>query len=817
MPGTFQPTTLFNAEAQAFTQTVTTMTAARYLHTATLLTTSQILIAGGGDQNGNPLSTAETFNPATGVFTATKHSMNYARIGHQATLLLDGTVLITGGVDQYGAPIQAAEIYNPLTQEFTVTQNSAKTQTYLNVGRVNSQATRLGNGMVLISGGQDGAGNAFNTAELYNPANGTFQFTQSSGNVQTYMTAARFNHSASLLADGTVLIAGGQDNSRDTLANMEVYDPVTGTFSAAAAGLQVPHHNHTATVLPIAGVLIAGGTNTTANGSTAEANSEVYTPYTILAGLHPKFMVVNIQYAPPGSGSALTYNNQTTQGSSTGTENSFAHSESLTATVGVNLGIFSLKDSVANTWINTQDSSSTVSLNSMTTDSEAVPGPCNVTPGTQTCAPSGQTAQSLGVDHESDVIWVWLNPVTDYVITSPNSFVWNGFASDPNDPNSRNGGMDVIPLSVSQLDGTSAITQAEWNVLDRNWDPTSSGGAGPITQQDLQTILARDPFATNLSGVGRATALTNVPTGSQYPIFDPNIPTYDPVTQACGNRYDFTPGYDMTFPFSPLGTNNQAVTQDYKLTTTTAQSSSSSTTDTYKVAVGTSVMFKQNLGTNLGPLGDLLCATADTQAEMTAWGGSCKAINTYDPSSNKLPSTDPGSGSQNILSETLKFSGYVQWTNKWTSSKNNSVLQTEDLSIKNPLSTDSYTGPEQMQVWTDNLYGTFMFYPKPSDTNWVLTSSQTTVSSGSTVTLTAMITADPHVAAVPTGTLTFYDGCTILGTANVNATKGTVSITTTLPAPNGPQTTGQHTIQAIYGGDMNFFHNNSNPVVVTVQ
>jgi hypothetical protein len=283
-------------------------------------------------------------------------------------------------------------------------------------------------------------------------------------------------------------------------------------------------------------------------------------------------------------------------------------------------------------------------------------------------------------------------------------------------------------------------------------------------------------------------------------VFDPNIPTYDPATQQCGNRYNFTPGFDMTFPFSPLGLNNQAITQDYKLTATTAQSSSSSTTDTYKVAIGASSAFKQNIGTNFGPLGDLLCATADTGAEITAWGGACNAIKSSD------------AGKQNSLAESLKFNGFIQWTNKWTSSKNNSVLQTEDHSIKNPLSTDNYTGPEQMQVWTDNLYGTFMFYPKPSDTNWVLSSSQSTVSSGSPVTLTVLVTADPHVAAVPTGTVTFYDGCTILGTANVNATTGTVSITAALP-----QTTGPHTIQAIYGGDTNFFHNNSNQVVVSVQ
>ena len=802
MPGTFEPTTLFNAEAQVFTQTVTMMTTARTMHTATLLTTSQVLIAGGSDQNGNALSTAEIFNPSTGLFTATKQPMIYARIGHQATLLLDGTVLITGGIDQNGNPVTAAEIYNPITNVFTQTTGS------MLIGRVNCQATRLGSGMVLISGGRSLAGTAFNSAELYNPATGIFQFTKNSAQAQTYMTAARFNHTANLLADGTVLIAGGESAATNTIASIEIYDPIAGSFTVAASGLQVPHHNHTATVLPIAGVLIAGGANTTASGTIVEANAEVYTPYTILTGLHPKYMVVNVQYAPPGAGSTMTYSNQTTVGTSSGTENSFTHTESLTTSVGINLGIFKLTDSIDQTWTNTQDSSSSFSLTNVTADSEVVPGPCNVTPGTQTCAPNGASDQSVGVEHESDVIWIWLNPVSDYVITSPNNFVWGGYASDPSDPNSPDGGMDVIPLSISQLDGTSTISQAEWDVLDRSWDPISSGGAGPITQQDLLTILARDPFATNLSGVGRATAPTIAPTGGQYTIFDPNIPTYDPVTSQCGNRYNFTPGYDMTFPFSPLGSTNQAITQDYKLSTTTAQSSSSSTTDTYQVAISANLQFKQNIGTNFGPLGDLLCATADTNAEISAWGGACKAIDT---------SNSKTQGSQNSLTESLKFKGSVQWTNKWNSSKNNAVLQTEDLSIKNPLSTDNYTGPEQMQVWTDNLYGTFMFYPKPSDTNWVLSSSQSTVSSGSTVTLSAYVMADPHIPATPTGTVTFYDGCTILGTSIVNAATGNVSINVTLPAPTGPQTTGSHTIQAIYGGDTNFFHNNSNPVVVTVQ
>jgi hypothetical protein len=790
MPGSFRLTTQYSPAAQVFTNIATAMTSARNRHTATLLTTGKVLIAGGSDANGNALATAELFDPATGTFTATSGAMNYARIGHNATLLFDGTVLIAGGIGSNGQPLTSAEIYNPLTNHFTVTQTSNGSQTYMNIARVNDQATRLGSGQVLISGGQGAYGNGFNSAEIYDPATGTFRFTQGTGSVQTYMTAARYGHSASLLYDGTVLIAGGQDTSTDTLSTMESYNPVTGTFSSVGAGLLAPRHGHTATVLPTTGVLIAGGANTTTGGSYAQASSEMYSPYTLVGGLHPKFMVLNIQYAPPGSGSSMTYSNAATIGTSTGTENSFQYSASVATSVGVNFGIFTLTDTVTNTWTNTQDNTSSVSLSSQTTNSDVVPGP---------------TSSSLGVDHESDVIWIWLNPVANYTITSPNSFVWNGFGTDPDDPNSIDGSMDVIPLSVSQLDGTSPITQAEWDILDRNWDPVSEGGAGPVTTADFfSTILPRDPFAVNLTGVGRSTAPTTAPTGNLYPLFDPNVPTLDPVTNQCGNRYDFSPGFDMTFPYAQLGSTNQAFTQNYSLGTTVANGTSTTTTDTYKVAISSNFTFNQAFSVTGGqPFG----VSGDPNAESNILDniGATNNIGAA-PDPN-----DPRSSLQDSFSESLKISGSMQWTNKWNSSKNNSTLQTQALSIKNPLPSDHYTGPEQIQVWKDNLYGTFMFYPRPSDTEWLLTTSQTTASSGSSVTFTATVTADPLVPAVPTGTVTFYDGCTKLNSEPVDVASGTATLTTPLSS------TGTHNIVAIYSGDTNFYHNNSNSLVVAVQ
>ena len=75
------------------------LTSQRAGHTATLLSSGQVLITGGVDQGGNPLASAELYDPSTKTSAATG-SMSSAREHHTATLLLDGTVLITGGEQQ---------------------------------------------------------------------------------------------------------------------------------------------------------------------------------------------------------------------------------------------------------------------------------------------------------------------------------------------------------------------------------------------------------------------------------------------------------------------------------------------------------------------------------------------------------------------------------------------------------------------------------------------------------------------------------------------------------------------------------------------
>jgi hypothetical protein len=261
------------------------MTIPRYSHTATLLNTGKVLIAGGRGNDGQATASAELYDPSIGTFTPTD-DMTTARTDHTATLLPDGTVLITGGADNKSPDLATAELYDPSMGTFTPTGK-------MTTARADHTATLLADGRVLIGGAGD--------AELYDSVTGTFSMVAHTPNLVFGKTATLlidgtvlfaapgfgfpdsgyrydpsssafkniddnvgtlfWGHAATLLVNGKVLVSGGGDadvDVGDVLYQAELYDAASNTFTWTA-NMTECRWRHTSTLLPDGTILIAGG------------------------------------------------------------------------------------------------------------------------------------------------------------------------------------------------------------------------------------------------------------------------------------------------------------------------------------------------------------------------------------------------------------------------------------------------------------------------------------------------------------------------------------------------------------------------------
>ena len=185
--------------------------------------------------------------------------MTVARSGACAASMPDGRVLVTGGSNENGA-LSSGEILSLGGSPVEVAPMSASRTGHLCVA--------LAGGAVLVAGGKDSFGGALGSAEVFDPATGSWALAGG-------MTAGRAGATASLLNDGRVLIAGGESGSR-ALPSLEIFDPATGAFTAVSGLLSSPRTNHAAAVLPDGRVLIAGGSD----GSGALDTVDVFDPRT---------------------------------------------------------------------------------------------------------------------------------------------------------------------------------------------------------------------------------------------------------------------------------------------------------------------------------------------------------------------------------------------------------------------------------------------------------------------------------------------------------------------------------------------------------
>lgn len=180
---------------------------------------------------------------------------------HYATLtrLTDGRQLLAGGFAA-GGPTNAADIYNPAA-------NSWNAAAPMLLARSDPMAVALGDGRVLVFGGEDPALNSLAQAELYDPVANTWTATGS-------LNQARVRPTAHTLPDGKVLVTGGYSRMggpTSFLNTAEVYDPATGLWSLLPAPLSSARAQHAAQLLPGGSeLLLVGGVNSLGFVSTAE-------------------------------------------------------------------------------------------------------------------------------------------------------------------------------------------------------------------------------------------------------------------------------------------------------------------------------------------------------------------------------------------------------------------------------------------------------------------------------------------------------------------------------------------------------------------
>jgi hypothetical protein len=239
------------------------------------------LFAGGldGSTNRNVLNTAEIYNPANDTFTPVGN-LNTQHWGHAAVQLTDGSndVLIVGGAN-CSAPgcngfLKSAELYDPATKVFTTVPNALNDARFFasinNLPMLPGPSSQSPANGALIAGGSGD-----NTAEIYDPAMGTFTFAGNMNFIRFFQPGTTLPGQA-----GLVLLTGGSGRNAFAdllpLSSAEIFDPGAGVF-CRTGDMSIGRAFHSATAIGTGKdlrVLVAGGLG----DNTSLGTAELYTP-----------------------------------------------------------------------------------------------------------------------------------------------------------------------------------------------------------------------------------------------------------------------------------------------------------------------------------------------------------------------------------------------------------------------------------------------------------------------------------------------------------------------------------------------------------
>jgi hypothetical protein len=288
----------------------------RFEHIAVLLSTGDLLVAGG--QTGDPLSiettTATTETYSGGVWASSGPLMNDRAIAAAATLA-NGNVLVTGGLSQAA---DGAQTILGTSEIYDVAAGTWSASGMLINARSGHTATAVGDGTVLVAGGYDNSGDHYDSAELYSAGNftaagtintsrfdhvgvtlsgnrvllgaGTNAFSGALASIELYtagsgwaaadtltsMSQPRLLMSAAALQNGDVVFIGGYNDTDLALGSAETYHPLTNTWSTGSGTMLHPRYHAVAATLSSGQVLVVGGED----GSGNYRDAELYDPST---------------------------------------------------------------------------------------------------------------------------------------------------------------------------------------------------------------------------------------------------------------------------------------------------------------------------------------------------------------------------------------------------------------------------------------------------------------------------------------------------------------------------------------------------------